>query len=377
MTQAFVRSALVAARASPVRAQGWAAWLRTNLFADWRSGLATVLVAALVLWPLPALIDWAVLNAVFRADNAACRAVAHGSAHPGACWGVVTEKYRIILFGRFPFESQWRPLLATLLMLAALVASGLPRVWSRAGARGIAVGWLLVFASFFALMRGGVAGLSYVESARWGGLPLTLLLATLGIAIAFPIAILAAMGRRSTLPAVRAACIGYIELIRGVPLISVLFMASFMFPLFLPPGMNPDVMLRVLAGISLFAAAYLAESIRGGLNAIPRGQHEAAASLGLSYWQTQRHILLPQALRHAVPAIMNSFISTFKDTSLVTIVSLYELTGALGLALRGDTDWRPFNFEAYLFIAAIYWAGCHALSSYSRWIERRLDAGRR
>jgi general L-amino acid transport system permease protein len=377
MPPAFVRHAPLPPRASPVRAQSPLAWLRANLFSDWQNSLATLIVGLLVLWPLPALIDWAIVNAVFRADNAACRAVAHGSAHTGACWGVVAEKYRVILFGRFPFDAQWRPLAATLAMLFALLASGLPRVWARAGVRGIAAGWVLVFAGVLLLMRGGFAGLAYVESARWGGLPLTLLLSTLGIALAFPIAILAAMGRRSTLPAVRTACIAYIELIRGVPLISVLFMASFMFPLFLPQGMNPDVMLRVLAGIALFAAAYLAESIRGGLNAIPRGQHEAAASLGLSYWQTQRHILLPQALRHALPAIMNSFISTFKDTSLVTIVSLYELTGALGLALRGDTDWRPFNFEAYLFIAAIYWAGCHALSAYGRWIERRLDAGRR
>ena len=376
MPPAFVRDQPVAPRASPVRAAGSLAWLRANLFSDWRNSLATIVVALVVLWPLPTLVDWALLNAVFLPDNAACRAVAHGSAHTGACWGVVAEKYRVILFGRFPFDAQWRPLAATLLMIAALFASGLPRVWARAGVKGIAAGWVLVLAGVLLLMHGGFAGLATVESARWGGLPLTLMLATLGMGIAFPVAIFAALGRSSDLPVVRAVCTAYIELVRGVPLISVLFMASFMFPLFLPAGTNPDVLLRVVIGIAFFAAAYLAESIRGGLNAIPRGQYEAAASLGLSYWQTRRHILLPQALRHALPAIMNSFISTFKDTSLVTIVSLYELTGALGLALRGDTDWRPFNFEAYLFIAAIYWAGCHALSAYSRWIERRLDAAR-
>jgi len=365
----------VPARPAPVRLLGPRAWLAQNLFPDWPSGLATLLIAALFIHYFPALLDWAVFNAVFSADNAACRAVAHDTAHPGACWGVVAEKYRIILFGRFPHAEHWRPLLATLLVLAALVVSCLPRVWARLGVRWLVPAWLLVFAAFFLLMRGGIAGLSYVETARWGGLPLTLLLSTLCIAAAFPIAVLAALGRLSELPAVRAVCITYIELVRGVPLISVLFMASFMFPLFLPPGMTPDVLLRVLAGITLFAAAYLAEVVRGGLQAIPRGQHEAAASLGLTYWQTQRRILLPQALRHVVPAIVNSFISTFKDTSLVTIVSLYELTGALGLALRGDTDWRPFHFEGYLFIAAIYWVGCNAMSAYSRWIERRLEPG--
>ncbi|MBM3347524.1 MAG: amino acid ABC transporter permease [Betaproteobacteria bacterium] len=360
-----------------MRLLGPRAWLARNLFPDRGSSLATLIIAALVIGYFPALLDWAIFNAVFSADNAACRAVAHDTANPGACWGVVVEKYRLILFGRFPHADHWRPLVATLLVIAALVTSCLPRVWARIGMRWLAFAWLLVFAAFFLLMRGGIAGLAYVETARWGGLPLTLLLTTLCIAAAFPIAVLAALGRLSQLPAVRATCIAYIELVRGVPLISVLFMASFMFPLFLPPGMTPDVLLRVLAGITLFAAAYLAEVVRGGLQAIPRGQHEAAASLGLTYWQTQRRILLPQALRHVVPAIVNSFISTFKDTSLVTIVSLYELTGALGLALRGDTDWRPFHFEGYLFIAAIYWVGCNGMSAYSRWVERRLEPGHR
>ena len=358
----------IPARAAPLRMLGARAWIRTRLFPDWTNGAATVLIAALLAWFLPQLLDWALFNAVFSNDNAACRAVAHDAARPGACWGVITEKYRVILFGRFPHADHWRPLLASLILVLMLVASCRPRCWRR----WLAPAWIAAFAAFFLLMRGGVAGLTYVETARWGGLPLTLLLATLGIAAAFPIAVLAALGRLSPLPAVRAACIGYIELVRGVPLISVLFMASFMFPLFLPPGMTPDVLLRVLAGITLFAAAYLAEVVRGGLQAIPVGQIEAAKSLGLGYWQTQRRIALPQALRHVVPAIMNSFISTFKDTSLVTVVSLYELTGALGLALRGDTDWRPFYFEAYLFIAIIYWTGCYAMSSYSHWVERRL-----
>jgi len=226
-------------------------------------------------------------------------------------------------------------------------------------------------------MWGGVFGLTYVENERWGGLTLTLLLSTFGIAMAFPLSILLALGRRSDLPLVRWFSIGYIELIRGVPLISVLFMASFMFPLFMPQGVTINVLVRVLVGITLFAAAYLAEVVRGGLQAIPNGQLEAAASLGLSYWQTQRKIVLPQALRLVVPSIMNSFISTFKDTSLVTIVSLYELTGSVTLALAGDSNWRSFFVEAYLFIAAIYWIFCFAMSRYSQWVEQHLNVGHR
>jgi general L-amino acid transport system permease protein len=357
-------------RPAPVRTLGAVAWLKQNLFQDWKNTLATLLAAAMLVYVSPALFDWAIVHAVFSADNAACRA-ARAAEHAGACWGVIAEKYRLILFGRFPHEAHWRPLAATLLMLAMLAASCMPRFWNRR----LVPAWIITFAVCFMLMRGGVAGLTAVETARWGGLPLTLLLATLGIAAAFPIAVLTALGRQSRLPAVRAACTAYIELIRGVPLISVLFMASFMFPLFLPQGTTPDVLLRVLVGISLFAAAYLAEVVRGGLQGIPKGQIEAAESLGLTWWQMQRRIVLPQALRHVVPAIMNSFISTFKDTSLVTIVGLYELTGALGLALRGDTDWRPFYFEGYVFIAFIYWGFCYAMSVYSRWIERRLDSG--
>jgi len=219
-------------------------------------------------------------------------------------------------------------------------------------------------------------GLTAVDTARWGGIPLTIMLSTIGLAVAFPLSILVALGRRSRLPGIRTICVLYVELIRGVPLISVLFMASFMFPLFLPAGWTIDVLVRVQVGIILFSAAYLAEVVRGGLQALPRGQIEAAASLGLSYWQTARKVVLPQSLRLVVPAIMNTFIGTFKDTSLVTIVSLYDLTGALQLAL-GDSDWRKFFLEGQLFVAAIYFVFCFAMSRYSQWIERHLNTGTR
>lgn len=235
------------------------------------------------------------------------------------------------------------------------------------------VAWAAGLLAGFVLMYGNTLGLSRVETDRWGGLPLTLLLATLSIALSFPLALLIALGRRSNMPAIRVLCTVYVELVRGVPLVSVLFMASFMFPLLLPQGLSIDVLLRVLAGIALFAAAYTAEVIRGGLQAVPRGQLESAATLGLGYWQTQRLVVLPQALATVLPGLMNNFIAIFKDTSLVTIVSLYELTGSLSLALNSDADWRAFKLEGYLFIALIYFGFCFALSRYSLWVERRLQ----
>jgi general L-amino acid transport system permease protein len=354
----------IAPRPAPVRTEGIVPWVRANLLADWQSVIATLMVIALAVAYLPGIFEWAVLRAVVAPNFEECQA-ARGM---GACWGVVTEKYRIIIFGRYPYEEQWRPLLATLLLLGLLVASCVRVFWKP----WLAALWVLVIGVFLLLMGGGWFGLSEVTSDQWGGLPLTIMLATLGILLAFPLSVLVALGRRSSLPAIRTVCIVYVELIRGVPLISVLFMASFLFPLFMPIGKSPDVLVRVLVGIVLFAAAYLAETVRGGLQAIPKGQVEAAQSLGLSYWQTQRKIVLPQALAMVVPGIMNTFIGIFKDTSLVTIVSLYELTGALSLALNSDADWRPFKIEGYLFITAIYFFFCFSMSRYSLWIEKRL-----
>ena len=354
----------IAARPAPVNTEGAAAWVKANLLADWKTTLATVIIGALMLWYVPQILNWALISAVWRPNFDACRV--EGA---GACWGVVTEKYRLIIFGRYPYEEQWRPLVATLLLIGLLVASCMRVFWKA----WLPLLWLAVLAVFFALMYGKVGGLSQVDTDRWGGLPLTILLASLSLVMCFPIALVVALGRRSNLPAIRSFCTVYVELIRGVPLISVLFMASFMFPLFMPQGTQIDVLLRVLVGITLFAAAYMAEVIRGGLQAIPKGQVEAAATLGLSYWQTQRKIVLPQALAMVVPGIMNNFISTFKDTSLVTIVSMYELTGAMKLALNSDANWRPFIMEGYFFIAMIYFVFCFSMSRYSHWVEKQVN----
>ena len=355
----------IAPRSAPIRTEGAIPWIRANLFGDWMSSVTTIVFLGLALYFLPGTLRWLVLDAVFQPNADACQA-ARGA---GACWGVVPEKWRLIIFGRYPFDAHWRPELATALLVGLLVASCMRRFWSK----WLLILWVLVIPAFFILMGGGWFGLKPVQTDNWGGLPLTIMLATFGIVLAFPLSVLVALGRRSHLPAIRSACIIYVELIRGVPLISVLFMASFLFPLFLPVGKSPDVLVRVLAGITLFAAAYLAETVRGGLQAIPKGQVEAAQSLGLSYWQTQRKIVLPQALAMVVPAIMNTFIGIFKDTSLVTIVSLYELTGAMQLALNSDANWRPFKIEGYLFITAIYFVFCFAMSRYSLWVEREVS----
>jgi general L-amino acid transport system permease protein len=364
MTDAAKTFVPIEARPAPVNSEGLVPWVRRNLFGDLRTTLATLLIGGLLLWYIPQLLHWALFSAYWRPDANACRADG-----VGACWGVVAEKYRLILLGRYPFEEQWRPVLATVLMVGLLIASCMRIFWHR----WLAVLWIVVLWAVFTLMLGGRFGLTRVETDRWGGLPLTIMLASLSIVMAFPIALVVALGRRSHLPAIRSFCTLYVELVRGVPLISVLFMASFMFPLFMPHGVTIDVLVRVLAGITLFAAAYMAEVIRGGLQAIPKGQIEAAATLGLSYWQTQRKIVLPQALAMVVPGIMNNFISIFKDTSLVTIVSLYELTGSLGLALNSDADWRPYKIEGYLFIALIYFTFCFAMSRYSLWVERQVN----
>ncbi|MGB5597955.1 amino acid ABC transporter permease [Thiothrix lacustris] len=343
-------------------------WLRANLFNNVFNSAITVLLGTLLLYVLSQVWGWGINHAVWVADAEQCN-TARGA---GACWGVVAEKYRIIIFGRYPFEAQWRPLLATLLLMALLLASCVRLFWKP----WLAALWVGVLVVFFILMHGGVLGLATVTTDQWGGLPLTILLASLSVVGAFPLAVLLALGRMSDLPVIRSLCTVYVELIRGVPLISVLFMASFLFPLFMPVGTSIDVLLRVLVAMILFAGAYLAEVIRGGLQAIPRGQYEAAASLGLTYWQMQGKIILPQALATVVPGIMNNFISTFKDTSLVTIVSLYELTGSLDLAVNSDPDWLPYKLEGYLFIAAIYFVFCFSLSRYSQWVERQVSRGK-
>jgi general L-amino acid transport system permease protein len=355
----------IAAQAPPPRATGTLGWLRANLFSGVFNSILTLLATGLIAAVVPPIVRWALIDAIWSAPNgAAC----HGD---GACWAFIVVKIRFILFGRYPLDKDWRPIIVVILFLLMILSACDRRLWGRR----LAIIWFVGLSAVFWLMAGGL-GLPYVETALWSGLPLTLILAVVGMLFGFPLGVLLALGRRSKLPAVRTICIGYIELIRGVPLITMLFMASLMLPLFLPAGVTIDKLVRAQVAIILFSAAYLAEIVRGGLQAIPRGQVEAANSLGLSYVQCMRLIVLPQALATVIPPLVNSFISLFKDTSLVVIVSLFDLLGATEFALT-DSSWQGFYVEADVFIALIYWSFCFFMSRYSHMLERELNRGKR
>jgi general L-amino acid transport system permease protein len=349
----------------PALSRGPFGWLRANLFSNWYNGLITILIVWAIIVIIPPIFSWLFTRGVtYPGDAAACKAAG------GACWSFIQEKAGFILFGTFPADERWRPWLVIAIFVVLLALSCDKRLWRpRLGL--IWLGGLVVIAG---LMFGGFLGMSYVETANWGGLPLTLILSAVGLAASFPIAIGLALGRRSNLPAVKALCVVFIELIRGVPLISVLFMASVMVPLFLPPGITIDKLLRALIGLTLFTAAYLAEVIRGGLQAIPKGQYEAADALGLGYWQKTRLIVLPQALSISVPPMVNTAIGYFLDTSLVIIIGLFDLLGTAKGSLS-DPVWRGFYRESFLFVGVIYFAFCFFMSKYSQRLERELHRG--
>lgn len=342
--------------------------LRKDYFGSPVRSTLTLLIAGCLLWFAVRFIDWGVVNAVTQADLSMCR------ASDGACWGFVSEKWRLILFGRYPYEEQWRAGLSTALIIFMLIATALPYFWTKKGLKFIVAGWVVAFVMFFVLMSGGIFGLTVVDSDAWGGLPLTVILTLIGMTFSAPIGILLAMGRRSNLPVIQVLSASYIELVRGVPLITVLFVATYIFPLLLPAGLMIDGFWRIAIGIVLFQAAYMAETVRGGLQTVGSGQFNAAASLGFRPWQVYLYVVLPQALVAVIPALVNSLLSTFMDTSLVTVVSMYDLTGALRLAL-GDPQWRQFFVEGYLFVAAIYFFSSLLMSRYSIWLERYLKEG--
>ena len=327
-------------------------------FFTWNA-LVTIVLGALLLKALAAFVDWALIDAVWRPDSKACRAAS------GACWGFIADKYRFIVFGTYPYDEHWRPAVATLLLVALWVLSGFRYFWKP---KLITI-WAVGLTAIGILMWGGVFGLPAVENERWGGLILTLILFTFGVAFAFPFSILLALARRSSMPAIRALAVGYIELVRGVPLISLLFMASVMLPLFLPEGVGVDKLLRAQIALILFAAAYLAEVVRGGLQAIPREQYEAADALGLTYWQRTRAVVLPQALRIAIPPLVSTFIGFFKNTSLVVVIGLFDFLSTVKVSLN-EPAWTGFGVEAYFFAALVYFVFCYAMSLYSRGLER-------
>jgi general L-amino acid transport system permease protein len=413
------------------------AWMRANLFSSWTNSILTIVSAWLIYKITVALVDWALVSAVWSGPDASvCRV--EGA---GACWAFVRAKFGQFVYGRYPLEERWRvdlvyilaaigfawllipsikgkgwgalwtfyimPLIAYWLLTGSSVVSpenggfGLAdAVWvglivgalavliaSRRAAitqqsANVLAGFMLLLAFPFFLRwvfsDGGLIHLPIVKTEYWGGVLVTMVVATVGIACSFPIGIVLALGRRSKMPIARWASVGFIEFVRGVPLITVLFMASVMLPLFLPEGVTFDKLLRVLVGVSMFAGAYMAETIRGGLQAIPRGQYEAADALGLSYPKKMGLIVLPQALKLVIPGIVNSFVGLFKDTSLVLIIGMFDLLGIVQLNLS-DANWfaPQMVLTAYAFDGLFFWIFCFGMTRYSAWLEKRLAAGDR
>lgn len=321
---------------------------------------------ALLAWVVPPMFRWAVLDATWSGTAAECRAAA------GACWAFVREKFWFSIFGLYPFEERWRPGTMMVILVTLVVASTIRRFWTR----WLLLAWAVAAVAMWVLMQGGVFGLPFVETRQWGGLAITGIIAVYGLALGYPLAILLALGRRSELPLVRWFCTAVIECVRGVPLISLLFMAAIMLPLFMPQGVTLDRLVRVLFAYTLFTAAYMAEVVRGGLQAMARGQYEAADALGLSYWKKMRLIILPQALTITIPAQVNTFIGLFKDTTLVVVIGVFDFFTTLRASL-GDPNWLGFPTEAYVYAAAVYFVLCFAMSKYSQRLERDFTpAGR-
>jgi len=348
----------------PVTSIGVIGWARHNLFNGVFNSILTI-VTLFFLWKVvPPLFRWAFIDSAWTTTGQACRKAA------GACWSVIFMNYRFILFGFYPYEQQWRPFLAMLILFGLLFYSRDRTHWKKP----LAYAWIIGLFTMGLLMKGGILGLPSVESTQWGGLPLTLLLSVFGLTAAYPLGVILALGRRSKMPAVKLLCILYIELIRGVPLISLLFMSSIILPLFLPEGITINKILRAQVAIILFTAAYVAEVVRGGLQGMSRGQYEAAESIGLNYTLTMRLVILPQALKIVIPPTVSQLISAFKDTSLVVIIALFDLLKTTQSVLS-NPEWMGFSREAYVFVAILYFLGCFSMSNYSRMLERELSRG--
>ncbi|MGD9785188.1 MAG: amino acid ABC transporter permease [Hyphomicrobiaceae bacterium] len=355
----------------PPAGAGPVAWARKNLFATIPDTILTIVGGLIAYWLIWHMLDWAVLRAVFTgSDGSACAA-----PDVGACWPFITHKLDLFIYGRYPEAEIWRANLTFLLGGIGLAGLMIPSVPYKPWFAVFTLGIYPIIAYY--LLTGGIFGLEIVPTERWGGLLVTLVVAIVGIVASFPIAILLALGRRSRLPIVKWASVGFIEFIRGVPLITMLFMASVMLPLFLPEGVTFDKLLRALIGVALFSGAYLAEVIRGGLQAIPRGQFEAGDALGLSYPQKMGLIVLPQALKLVIPGIVNSFIALFKDTSLVLIIGLFDLLGIVQQSISSDAKWFSPSTPTtgYVFAGFIFWIFCFGMSRYSQMIERKLSSG--
>ncbi|TCM79657.1 amino acid ABC transporter permease [Rhodovulum steppense] len=423
----FVRREILPERAPPVFASGPVLWLRENLFSTWFNTTLTLLSLGFVWYVFGHTLPWIVQSSWTANSLTECRqqiAASHGPGTSGACWAVIRERYLQLIFGFYPSRLYWRPILAFVLTLAALcpiLFTGLPRrlLWLSAtapffvpwllwggslwGLVAVALGFFLGYVAFRLVtplvgeLGGAIAagllpvlwwlfgagpaaglmqsilplGIETVTSRAFGGFMLSITIGIVAITCSLPIGILLALGRQSDLFIVKTICVGFIEFIRGVPLITLLFVASLLLNYFLPPGTDFDIILRVVIMVTLFASAYMAEVIRGGLAALPKGQYEAADALGLDYWKAQRLIIMPQVLKISIPGIVSTFIGVFKDTTLVSIIGLLDPLG-FSNAIRADTAWNGIVWELYGFIAAVFFMFCFAMSRYSMYLERKL-----
>ncbi|MAM89770.1 amino acid ABC transporter permease [Allohahella sp. A8] len=353
-------------RKPPGSTVGFVGWVRANLFNSVANTILTLVALYFIYQGLSWFLNWGILNADLAGDSAeACTS-------SGACWVFIKTRFPQFIYGFYPSDEVWRINIMFALFAACiigLVVDAIP------GKKWIALFTLVVFPVIaYYLMLGGSFGLDKVGTHRWGGFSLTLILAVVGIVASLPIGIVLALGRRSEMPVVRSICITYIEFWRGVPLITVLFMASVMLPLFMTAGTDTDKLIRAMIGIIMFQSAYMAEVVRGGLQAIPKGQYEAAEALGLGYWKKTGLIILPQALKLMIPGIVNTFIALFKDTSLVLIIGLFDLLAIVQSAIT-DPNWPQVSVEGYLFVAFMFWICCFSMSQYSQRLERRFSTG--
>ena len=343
--------------------EGALSWARTNLFTGVAGTVITLAILAGFLVALVGVFDWALLNSDWvGAGPLPCQDAS------GACWAVIHEKYRVMLFGFYAYDEHWRPALAIIIFGAVAAITGIPRFWRW---RITIPLWLMTVSTIFLLLRGGVFGLFHQETALWGGLPLTLIIFAAQLAFGPPLGVLLALGRRSSLPVISLASVTLIEGVRSVPPITLLFFAAIVFPLFLPPGTAIDKLLRVIIAMVVLQACLQAEVVRGGLQAVPKGQAEAAAALGLGYWAALRTVVLPQALRIVIPGLTNQIIQAFKNSTLVIIVGMFDFLNTTTAAIS-DPRWIRFFVEAYVFAALVYFCGSWLISAYGRFLEQRF-----
>ena len=349
------------ARLPPVASAGLIGWLRQNLFSSVSNTILTLVSVYLLSLAIPAILDWAFLSSQVSGNTRFdCKV-------EGACWAWLDQRFGQFLFGFYPEGERWRVILAFILLFPALIP------WLTQGVPGQRyLRWFSVaYPAIATILLAGGLGLQEIPTDKFGGFMLNLIVGLSGIVLSLPVGILLALGRQSKLPLIRWFSIGFIEAIRGVPLITLLFVSNILLPIFLPPDMTLDSIVRVIIMVTAFASAYMAEVIRGGLQAIPSGQYEAAHAMGLNYWKSMRLIVLPQALRISIPGIVNTFIGLFKDTTLVIVIGLFDILG-IANAMVSNPDWLGLSTETYVFVAVFFFAVCFSMSRYSMWLERRL-----